>query len=338
MRNRIRESPALCRYGAIATMMLASCALTDVRADGFPAVDGNDDSSQVDPQPSTKGHGSISIGFQDSYVRGLRKDSSTIVHAGTARLRAVFLDVEYFFADDWSVHAGIPFVSNVGNGSPHCPTTEPPQCRNVPPLNPQHPEAKFRDDGRYHGTWQDWDVGVSYHTTVYGNYVVTPSLSIHFPSHNYVFFSNSAPGPRYWQVEAAVDLTHQFDFTNFYYRVGYGYTFTEKVLDTRMNFSRLDLELGWFVNERLTLRSFAIGKKGQGYTIAELAPLTNGATSDYWFHHDQIVVHDYASLGLGADYHFGERYTLSTAVQRLIWGNSVANFVYSAEVRLSRAF
>ncbi|MFO1505728.1 MAG: hypothetical protein U1F23_01400 [Lysobacterales bacterium] len=323
---------------ALAMLILTGTASSTCLAEDQPDAEGDTEPSTDALQPSGRGHGSISVGFQDSYVRGLRKDNATVVDSGNGRLRAIFFDVEYFFADAWSVHVGIPYVSNVFNGSPHCPTTRPPQCQNVPPLDPQHPESKFQDDGRYHGTWQDWNLGVAWHTAVFGNYLLTPSLDLHVPSHDYVFFSNAAAGPGYSQLEAAFELAHQFDFTNLYYRVRYGYTATEHVLDTRMNFSRLELEFGWFVDERLTLRSFATGKKGMGYTIAELGPLTNHGTNDYWYHHDQIVVHDYASLGVGADYHFGDHYTLSGAFQKLIWGTSVSNFVYSADVRLTRDF
>lgn len=290
------------------------------------------------PDATAKGHGSISIGYQETRVDGLRATNSNILDVGYGTARALQFDASYFVADNWSVYAGIPYVSNVFHGSPHCPTTEPPQCRNMPALNPQRPESRFQDDGRYHGTWQDWNVGAAYHTTVAGKYLLTPSLTLWYPSHNYVFFSNAAAGQRIWKIEPSLELAHQFDFTNLYYRIRYGYVVTEKVLDTRMNHHRLELELGWFVNERLTLRGFTIGKKGQGYTLQELGPLTRGRTSDYWYHHDRIVVHDYAEYGIGADFHFADRYTVSAALHRMWWGRSINNFRHSFEVRLTRSF
>lgn len=326
-RNRKRRGG---RRAAIA--LFAALGLAHVAAHADDARTAEDDL-----HPSAKGHGYISLGYQSTYVDGLRATDGNVLDVGHGTARAVQLDVDYFFADDWSVHAGIPYVSNVYHGSPHCPTTQPPQCRGVPALNPQRPESHFQDDGRYHGTWQDWNLGVAWHTTVHGDYLVTPSLTLWYPSHDYVFFSNAAAGQRIWKVEPSIELAHQFDFTNFYYRARYSYVVTEKVMDTRMNHHRLELELGWFVNERFTLRGFAIGKKGEGYTLQELGPLTAGRSNDYWYHHDQIVVHDYAEYGLGADWRFG-KYTLSGALHRLWWGRSINNFRYSSEIRLTRDF
>ena len=49
-------------------------------------------------------------------------------------------------------------------------------------------------------------------------------------------------------------------------------------------------------------------------------------------------MHNYAALGVGVDYRFGDDYTLSSSIQKLIWGETIFNFRYSAEVRLTRAF
>jgi hypothetical protein len=126
----------------------------------------------------------------------------------------------------------------------------------------------------------------------------------------------------------------------------YGYNYTEATHFTylgtrgskRVSHHRVDLELGYFVNEKFSVRAFAIAKKGQGYTAMELGPLTEGFSNDVWFHHDQIAVHNYAAAGVGSDYHLGNKYTLSASVQKLVWGVSIFDFKYSTEVRLTREF
>jgi hypothetical protein len=300
---------------------------------------------------TAQGHGSISIGLQDTLVDGFRINNSIVDHAGfgTDRLRAVQIDLDYFIADKWSLHAGIPFGSNKYNGSePHCPTTAPAVCQNnpnVPPLSPPHPESAFLDDGSYHGTWQDWILGVSYHAN-FGSYYLTPSFTAYIPSHNYVHFAEAAVGQDIWRVEPSLELAHQFDFSNIYYRLRYGYDYTQATHYTysgisgskRVNHHRLDVELGYFFNEKLSGRAFTIAKKGQGFTAMELGPLTEGFSNDLWFHHDQVSVHNYAAAGVGADYHLGGKYTLSASVQKLIWGVTVFDFKYSTEVRLTREF
>lgn len=306
----------------------------------LPLAPGADAADGADPAAggSAKGHGSLSIGYQTTAVDGLRSSNGNIIDAGHGTMRSVQIELEYFLSDAWSVRAGIPYVSNVFHGAPHCPTTAPPQCAGVKPLNPQRPESRFQDDGRYHGTWQDWTLGVAHHTPLRHNYLLTTALTAQVPSRNYTFFSNAAPGQRIWKIGASAELAHQFAFSNVYYRVGYGYVYTERVLDTRMSHHRLDLELGYFASERLTLRAFAMGKKGQGYTLQELGPLTDGRSNDYWYHHDQIIVHDFAEVGVGADYRIGGSYTVSVAYHSMIWGRSVNNFDHAAELRLTREF
>lgn len=302
-------------------------------------------------QETAAGHGAISVSFQDTLVDGFKVDNNITDSAafGTDRLRALQIDLDYFIADKWSLHAGIPFGSNKYHGQePHCPTTVPPVCQNnpyVPPLQQPHPESAFLDDGKYHGTWQDWNLGISYHGNI-GSYFLTPSFSAYVPSHDYVHFAQAAVGQDIWRVEPSLELAHQFDFSNFYYRVRYGYNYTQATHYTylgtsgskRVSHHRLDLELGYFFNEKFSGRVFSIAKKGQGFKAVEAGPLTEGFSNDLWFHHDQISVHNYAAAGVGADYHIGGKYILSASVQKLIWGETIFDFKYSTEVRLTREF
>lgn len=301
--------------------------------------------SQQLPQPadeglqeSAAGHGSISIAYLNSYVNGFWLDSNTKVPNGVVRSRGASFDVDYNIADDWSIHAGIPFLDNRYTGAaPHCPTTAPPQCAGIPALNPPHPESQFIDDGRYHGTWQDFNLGVAWHTHI-ADYFITPSATAVIPSHDYVFFDNAAVGQRLHQLLLSVTLAHQFEFTDFYYKVGYGYAFSQHVLGIDTGYQRFDGEFGWFINEKFSMRAFLSGRIGSGLSAAQVGPLTDGMSNAYWYHHDQISEHTYFGAGLGFDYDVGNRYTLSTSVQREFFGETVFDFRYALEVRLTKSF
>lgn len=290
------------------------------------------------PKETMAGHGSISIAYLNSYVNGFMLDSKTEVPNGAVRSRGVALELEYYIADNWSIYGGIPFLSNKYQGqAPHCPTTAPPQCANIPPLNPQHPESQFIDDGQYHSTWQDFNLGVAWHTQIQ-DYFITPSLTANIPSHDYVFFDNAAVGQRLHQLLVAVQLGHQFEFSNIYYKLGYGYAFSQHVLGQDTGYQRFDAELGYFVNERWSVRGFVTGRIGQGLSAYELGPLTAGMSNEYWYHHDQISEHNYFGAGFGLDYDFGNRWLVTTAIQREFWGETVFDFHYAFELRLTRTF
>ncbi|MFI4969018.1 MAG: hypothetical protein ACHP7D_02350 [Lysobacterales bacterium] len=327
--------------GAWIALMLGALSAPSARAHDGEAPSIPDAALQPIDQALTetaKGHGSVSLDYQNTFVNGFRATNDVMLPIGTVRIDSLLLNLDYYFADRWSLHVGLPFVRNRYTGAaPHCPTTAPPQCQGQPALSPQHPESRFLDDGRYHGTWQDWSVGVAYHTHI-GDYYLTPSLTASLPSHDYTFFANAAVGQDLWQVQPAIELAHQFAFSNIYYRIRYGYVFAERTLDTSINHHRLDLELGYFLNDKWSFRAYSIAKKGHGYLAEDLLPITQGQTNAYWYHHDQISRHDYAAVGAGSDYRFADHYTLSASAQKLIWGQTVFNFRYSLDVQLTRDF
>ena len=284
-----------------------------------------------DSVETAKGHGTVSVGYQSTYVNGQLFPAGR-AQIGTIRVQSLSFDLDYFVADRWSVHLGIPFVeTRYRGGAPHCVRTDPPQCRGATVPSQPHPESKFLDDGSYHGTWQDWHLGLTHHANI-NDYLLKPSISLQIPSHRYTFFSQSAPGQGLWKVELAIDVARQLDMSNLYYRVRFGHVFAEKTLGQSVDHNKLDLELGYFVDDSWTVKAFAVGKKGKGY------PGTYDRTTEVWYHHDQRAKHNYASLGTGFDYHVNDKYTWSATVQRLVWGEFVFDFKYSVDVRLSRHF
>jgi hypothetical protein len=280
---------------------------------------------------TAKGHGSVSIAYQNTYVNGrFAPVPGGISPIGSVRFQSISFDLDYFFADRWSMHLGIPFIEGRYDGNnPHCPTTTPPQCKGM--AVPNHPESQFLDDGNYHGAWQDWSLGVAHHANV-DDFLLTPSITAYIPSHHYTFFAQSAVGQGLWKVEAAIDLAHQFELTNLYYRVSVGRVFAEKTLGQSIDHNKLDLELGYFLDETWTIKAFGVAKKGNGY------PGGYDPTTDLWYHHDQRAPHNFASVGVGVDYHVNDKYVLSTTLQKLVWGQLVFNYKYSLDVRLTREF
>jgi len=290
-------------------------------------------SLSLSPDETAKGHGSVSIGYQNTYINGMFVPvPGGKAPIGSIRVQSLSFDLDYFLADRWSAHIGIPFVeSRYSGNSPHCVSQAPPQCSGaVVPTEP-HPNSQFLDDGNYHGTWQDWNLGLAYHGNTNG-YLITPSITAHIPSHQYTFFAQAAPGQDLRKLEVAIDLAHQFDLSNLYYRVRLGHVFAERTLGQSIDHNKLDLELGYFLSEAWTVKVFGVGKKGNGYTGGY------DRTTELWYHHDQRAKHNYANLGAGFDYHVNDKYTLSATVQRLVWGQFVFDFKYSMDVRLTREF
>ena len=282
---------------------------------------------------TAKGHGSISIGYQNTYVNGMFLPvPGGEAPIGTVRVQSIDLGVDYNFADRWSVHVDLPYIEGRYRGPvPHCPNAIPTQCAGTPAFTHPHPESQFLDDGNYHGTWQDWGIGVAYHANI-DDYYLTPSITAYLPSHGYTFFANAAVGQDLKRVEVAATLAHQFEFSEVYYRIGLGHVFSQETLGQSIDYNKVDLELGYFLNEALTFKVFGVGKKGNGFT----GPLDR--TSELWYRHDQRAKHNYANVGGGVDYRLNDKYTLSSTVQKLVWGEYVFDFRYVLNVTLTRAF
>jgi hypothetical protein len=282
---------------------------------------------------TARGHGTVSIDYQNTFVDGMFLPvPGGKAPIGTVRIQSVVFGIDYFFANHWSGHVDLPFVySRYRGDDPHCITTAPPQCQGmVVPIEP-HPESAFLDDGHYHGVWQDWHLGLAYHV-YFDDYFWSPSITATLPSHRYTFFAQSAPGQYLWKIELAIELAHQLELSNLYYRIRVGHVFAEETLGQSIDHNTLDLEVGKFLSEAWTIKAFAYGKKGNGYTGAY------DHTTEAWYHHDQRAPHNYATIGAGFDRHLNERDTVSLTVQRLVWGQFVFDFKYSVDVRLSHDF
>ncbi|HET9189053.1 MAG: hypothetical protein ACM3KT_00415 [Deltaproteobacteria bacterium] len=286
---------------------------------------------------SPAGHGSVSVAFFDTAIDGFWLRSNLKLPVGAVHMLGTGLDASYNVSDNWTVYGGVRYFAGRANTPAmfiNCPsTTAAPECANYPPQTPQHPGAPFLDDGKYHGAWQDWNLGVAYHANI-GSYYITPSATATIPTHDYPTYGNGVVGQDLHQLLLDITLAHQFDFTNFYYKLGYGYAFSQHVLGVDAGYQRFDGELGWFVNEKFSVRGFVTGRAGFG-ARAGLGP---PSFDEFWFERQRLTQHDYHAYGLGFDYGIGDRYTASANIQREFWGDSVYDFKYALEARLTRSF
>jgi hypothetical protein len=328
-------------FHRIAILVLGIAAMPAVYAtDADTPTDGSGPVSAPTQQPGqdpAAGHGSISIAFFDTDINGFWLRSNIKLPLGSVHMLGTGLDASYNISNDWTIYGGVRYFTGRANTPPmfiNCPsTTAAPQCAGYPPQTPQHPESPFLDDNQYHGAWQDWNIGVAYHANI-GGYFITPSATAYIPTHDYPTYGNAVVGQDLRQLLLGVTLSHQFDFTNFYYKLGYGYAISQHVLGINAGYQRFDGELGWFVNEKFSVRGFVTGRAGFGVR-AGLGP---PSFDEFWYERQRTAQHDYHAYGLGFDYGIGDRYTASASVQREFWGDTVYDFKYAIEARLTRSF
>ena len=292
-------------YQRIVFLALSIVAAGAVHAESSALVEESSDETAAH-------HGNISVVYLDDYVNGMWLTPHFKAPIGTVRDRGIGFDASYNVANDWSVYGGIRYFDN-----------------SVTP--PGEPEQEI-------SAWQDITLGVAWHKRV-GNYDFTPSVTANIPSHDYSVTSDAYTGQRLYQLLLAATLSHQFDFTNFYYKLGYGYAFSQHLFGVNTGYQRFDAELGWFVNDRFSVRGFLTARDGFGTSLPEFVKLAGGPDgAEVVANKTRLAEHSYHAWGLGADYDFGNRYAASFSVQKLFWGNVANDLKYAFEARLTRTF
>ncbi len=320
-RNRGPTMSRLAAYLFASSLMVAA---TPVLAN----TDYTDVPDQDEPETSEfpAGHGSVSIEYQHLFMNGDWWDVGPKKPFGSVIVNSLRLDADYFFADNWDVDLSLPFISAKYSGAyPHLLST----------LEVPHPHTVFVEDGNWHGTWADWITGISYHYKI-GSYYLTPTIKAYIPSHNYTFYGSATVGDGQKKLGIGVTLAHQFDFSNFYYSAQYEYVFVEKTLGINADFYRFGMDLGYFVNPRLSVRGFFEGKLGNGVGSTEI--VNNCCSSEFWFLHDKFRREEHFNVGGGLDYQLNPKLTLSASAFRMVWGRDNLNLKYGLDLRITRSF
>ena len=278
-----------------------------------------------------KSHGTVSVAYQHLYVRYHALSDGTKDLPGTIRNRSLFLNVDYGLTERLAVTVGAAYKSNRYDvrkpGAIHDPGT----------LADDHGE-QFLDDGRYHGSWQDWSIALRYQW-IDKPFLVTPFIGYGRPIRDYTTFSHAAPGTGQARLEVGVNAGGRFaaPAQNLYWQAGYGYAYMEKAGNRRVNHSTFNLELGYFLTPRLGVHAVVVAQKTyNGQEFPE--DFVGKRTSDEFFHHDQNLRDDFVNVGVGVNYQFNDRYLGFANVGHTVWGENTHLIDYAITVGVSRGF
>ncbi|MEO6745298.1 MAG: hypothetical protein ABIN08_12515 [Caldimonas sp.] len=62
-------------------------------------------SGTSDSEETAKGHGTVSVGYQNTYINGMFQPvPGGKIHLGSIRVQSISFNLEYFVAYRWSVH------------------------------------------------------------------------------------------------------------------------------------------------------------------------------------------------------------------------------------------
>lgn len=308
----------------------AACLAALATAPGL-AADFDPPSGLLDPGAPEPRRGLLTLGLQAVHTRGSLDGSGSDIPF-LARLetdsRTLILGVDYRFAPRWSVQASLPHIRKraVNDPGAHDPTA----------LADPRPASEFLDDGRYRGTWQDWQIGLTYHTEMAG-FELRPHAVLSYPATAYRFFGSAAPGQRLARLRLGFDASRRLGRSNLHYAFGYSYEFVEEVLDTHLDRHHLRLSVRYDFSPTWSASVFAVGRRGHGRDPGVFFA-ERGRGSELWFQHDRLLAHNHGLAGIGASWRFHENWWLAASTSRMVWGDSIHDIRYAHEVRIARAF
>lgn len=275
-------------------------------------------------QYSRAGHGDIAITYQRSHTDGLELSQGVSVPTGKTDDNAIDVAFSYNLTDRLSLTAGLPYIIKRFNGAGiHDPATI------IPPQ-----DSEFIDDGKYHGYLQDLRLGARY-LVLDGEFKLEPYFEFSTPIGDYPFFAAAAPGQQLNKYEYGTSLGWYPALDDYFANLSVSHVTVERTLGLNVDHWRFGLDAGYFITPHLVVRGLLIAKQGNGLDgLTELPDHSNLI----FYHHDQLVKHNYFNAGGAIDWMVDKDLTLSFGGQRIVRGSNIYLLKYSFFLTIRKSF
>jgi len=278
-------------------------------------------------QSWAKGEGVITLAYQGLSVHDHLFSDGARQDRGHIRTHGLFVNLDFGLTDRLAFNVAVPYISAKYEGaSPHNPAG----------LRVPH-ESEIKDDGDYHGTFQDFYFGMRYSLRA-GSLPITPFVLVAVPTHDYEFFAHSAVGLRQKSLAFGVSTGRPLGgrLKNAYFQGRYAYTVVEKFEGVRPNFSYLQGEVGYFLTRRFSARALGASRLSHaGLDFPEDYPDRTGAL---WLHHDRTQAENFLTVGGGFTFAGGESWDLFGTLVTTVWGKNAHALRYGLNVGVNLYF
>jgi hypothetical protein len=252
-----------------------------------------------------KGEGSVAIVYQNLAVVDHLNSDGTRFDAGHIQAHGVLVFAEYGLSSRVALNLSLPYVTSRYQGN--------------------RPHQLPIDSGDYHGTFQDFGIGLRYSFRA-GGFAFTPFVAGVVPSHRYEFFAHSAVGNRIPELRLGAYLGRQLSplIPKAYFQVRYSYGVVRRVDGVRPNHSNFDSEVGYFITRRVALRALeGFQVSHGGLDTPQDFPLSSRTIDNYrWRHHDQTSRSNFLILGGGLTVAATKSMDVFASVVTTVWGQN----------------
>jgi hypothetical protein len=256
-----------------------------------------------------RGEGSVSLSYLDMFTSDHLLSSGERQNRGPARLSTVTAGVLYGISDRLAVSAEIPYIAS--------------KFTLTPGLAPNAHDFEARiDDGRYHGTFQDFRAAVRYNA-VKSPLLFTPFFEVVIPSHRYETFGHSAPGKHLREYHVGADIGRLMNpiLPRGYFDLRYGYSFVQKLAGMMLDRNNVDLEVGYFLKPSIVVRAIGSVQKTLGGLESLVPP-----DSPFFPIHDRLERGHYSRIGGGVTFSVRHNLDLYFFIVSTLSGKNVQAF------------
>lgn len=296
-----------------------------VAAAGFLFLPGIASAQAFLPAP---GEGDVTVSYQNLHARGhldlngeRMRGASCCDHVQS---HSMMWAVDFGVTSRIAVSLSLPFIASKYSGStPHL-------------VGGVGPPQEW-DDGMYHGTFQDFVLGVRVNVKA-RPVAITPFADVIIPSHQYPSLAHAAVGKDLQALSMGAAVGGFLDSVapGLFFQLRASYTVTQALLDIRPNRTRLDAEMGYFFTPRLSVRfieSSQVTHAGldlisfsDPMTVAKVhghPEIPFPAPAIYRRNHDRLQRSDYLNLGGGVGFAVNDSVELFAAAANTVWGKNV---------------
>ncbi len=269
-----------------------------------------------------KGTGDISVAYQNFYTAEHTLGDGSRVNSGKIRVNGMVHALDFGLTDKLALSVSLPYGWGKYTGA-------------VPHQLPI-------DNGDYHVTAQDWNLGLRYNVRT-RPLQVTPFFRMIIPSHGYEHFAHSAVGSRLHEAQFGIAVGRRLSpfLLNAYFQARYSFSVTtERLANVRPLRSRFDAEFGYLLTRRLAVRGVLltlISHNGynfpQDYPVAQRIP-----SNDRWVHHDQVSQVDSVNAGGGVSFELTPNWSVYSSLIRTAWGTNQHALASGLSIGMSWSF
>lgn len=272
---------------------------------------------------SRAGHGQVSITYQNSKTDGVVTNAG-FQPVGETDTHAIDIDIDINVTDRLSLNVGVPYIIKRHTGTAiHNPALI------VPPQ-----DSKFIDDGKYHSGFQDARIGARY-LLVDTEFKVEPFVTISFPVSDYPFFASAAIGQHLNHYEFGSRFAWQPPLDLYFVSLSASRVIVERTLGHDVDHWRVNLDAGYFVLPNVVVRGLLLVKQGGGLEVPDDFP---SRTDLLWFHHDQLLQHNYINAGGAVDWLIDDKLSATASFLKQIHRDNIFALQHAFSITISRAF